>query len=386
MGNNFKMLAKTYAGFEGILARELRDLGAGQVREGTRAVFFEGDMGFMYKANLCLRSATRILMPVCSFQAPDEKRLYTEIYNFPWENYLQANQTFMVDSTLISDRYTHSLYISQKVKDAIADRFRNREGQRPGVDTLNPDLRINVHIHDDLCHVSFDSSGDSLHHRGYRTATNIAPINEVLAAGLLLLSGWDGHSDFLDPMCGSGTILIEAAMIACNIPPGIHRKQFGFQRWKGYDPDLFRRITDSRLEKAREFSFRIMGYDKAPSAVEKARTNVANALLSDYITVNRINFFESKKEGEAHLHLVFNPPYGERLDVEMEEFYKNIGDTLKQQYAGSKAWFITSNLNALKFVGLRPSRKIPVYNSQLESRFVRYDIYEGSRKAKFMKT
>jgi len=383
MGNNYKMLAKTYAGFENILARELRDLGAANVREGVRSVFFEGDLGFMYKANVSLRTATRILKPISSFHVRNENDLYQKIYGMDWPGYMDKGQTLFVDSTLTSDLFTHSLYISQKVKDAIVDKFRDLQGLRPSVDTQSPDLRINIHIHQQECHVSLDSSGDSLHHRGYRTATNIAPINEVLAAGLLLMSDWDGRSDFLDPMCGSGTFLIEAAMIACNIPPNIHRKEFGFQKWKDYDLGLFEKLVESRLNRAREFHYRIIGYDKAPSAVEKARQNVKNAHLSDYITIEQKDFFKTEKTGDKHLHMVFNPPYGERLNIEMETFYKSLGDTLKRNYAGSQAWFITSNLEALKFVGLRPSRKIKVYNSQLESRFVKYVMYEGSKKAKF---
>lgn len=383
MGNNYHMLAKTYYGFESILARELRNLGAGNVREGVRSVFFEGDLGFMYKANLCLRTATRILKPIESFNVRNEDELYKKIYDMDWPSYMQPSQTLFIDTTLSSEQFTHSLYVSQKVKDAIVDKFRKLTGVRPSVDTQSPDLRINIHIHESHCHVSLDSSGDSLHLRGYKTATNIAPINEVLAAGLLLLSGWDGRSDFLDPMCGSGTILIEAAMIACNIPPNIHRKSFGFQRWNDYDASLFETILNSRLEKAREFHHRILGYDKAPSAVEKAIQNVSNAQLSDYIKIEQKDFFKTSKPVENYLHMVFNPPYGERLNLEMEQFYKSIGDTLKQGYPGSQAWFITSNLEALKHVGLRTSRKIKVYNSQLESRFVKYELYEGSKKAKY---
>jgi putative N6-adenine-specific DNA methylase len=222
-----------------------------------------------------------------------------------------------------------------------------------------------------------------LHQRGYRTATNIAPINEVLAAGLLLLSGWDGQCDFLDPMCGSGTFLTEAAMIACNIPANINRKEFAFEKWSDFDEELFEKIVDVSLNKTREFHFKIVGYDKAPSAVAKAKDNVKNANLSEYITIDRMNFFETDKFTEKHLHMVFNPPYGERLDIEMESFYASIGDTLKQKYPGTDAWFITSNLEALKFVGLRPSRKIKVFNSHLESKLVKYVMYEGSKKAKF---
>jgi putative N6-adenine-specific DNA methylase len=383
MANNFKMLAKTFFGFENILAKELRDLGATNVREGIRSVSFEGDTGFLYKANISLRTATRILKPVASFSVRNEKELYQQVYSMEWTEYMDSGQTFFVDSTLATELFNHSLYISQKVKDAIADKFRKMEGKRPDVDTQSPDVRINIHIHDSLCHVSLDSSGESLHHRGYRSATNIAPINEVLAAGLLLLSGWDGRTDFLDPMCGSGTFLVEAAMIACNIPPNLYRKVYGFQRWHNYDQALYDQILESRLNRAREFHHQISGYDRAASAVEKTRQNIANANLSDYIRVEQKNFFRSKKTGDKPLHMVFNPPYGERLELDMQVYYKNIGDTLKKNYPGSQAWFITSNLEALKHVGLRTSRKIKIYNSQLEARFVKYALYEGSKKAKY---
>ena len=377
------MLAKTFYGFEEILAKELRNLGAGNVKEGVRSVSFDGDTGFMYKANLCLRTAIKIIKPIHSFPVRNENELYRKIYQMDWSDVLSTDSTFAIDTTLFSEVFTHSLYVSQKIKDAIVDKFRDSDGKRPSVDIKFPDIRINVHIHKEHCNISLDSSGRSLHHRGYRTATNIAPINEVLAAGLLLLSGWDGQSDFLDPMCGSGTFLTEAAMIACNIPANINRKEFAFEKWEDYDEELFQKIIDSSLNKTREFHHRIVGYDKAPSAVRKSIENIANANLSEYITVERKNFFDTTKFTDAHLHMVFNPPYGERLNLDMEEFYASIGDTLKQEYPGTDAWFITSNLEALKFVGLRPSRKIKVFNSHLESRLVKYVMYEGSKKAKF---
>jgi len=377
------MVAKTFFGFEEILAKELRNLGAGNVSQGVRNVTFEGDTGFMYKANLCLRTALKILKPITTFYVRNEKDLYQKIYDMEWSAYLDAENTFVVDSLLKSDSFSHSLYVSQKVKDAIVDKFRNSVGQRPNVDTKVPDVRINIHIQQNQCSVSLDSSGSSLHHRGYRTATNIAPINEVLAAGLLLLSGWDGRSNFLDPMCGSGTMLIEAAMIACNIAANINRKEFAFEKWKDFDETLFEKIKDSSLNKTREFSHRILGYDKAPSAISKSKDNIENANLQEYITLEQRNFFETKKLTDNHLQMVFNPPYGERLNVEMETFYGKIGDTLKQHYPGTDAWFITSNLEALKFVGLRTSRKIKVFNSHLESRLVQYVMYEGSKKTKF---
>ncbi len=385
MNNNFKMVAKTMFGFEEILAKELRDLGASNVEEGIRSVSFEGDTGFMYKANLCLRTAIKIIKPIHSFNVRNEDDLYRKIYSMDWFNFLSTDTTFAIDATVNSDNFTHSLYVSQKTKDAIVDKFRDTDGSRPNVDIKFPDLRINIHIQKDHCNVSLDSSGRSLHQRGYRTATNIAPINEVLAAGLLLLSGWDGQGDFLDPMCGSGTLLTEAAMIACNIPANINRKEFAFEKWHDFDEDLFNKIIESSLNKTRDFHHKIIGYDKAPSAVRKAMDNVANANLSEYITIERKNFFDTEKFTDNHLHMVFNPPYGERLDIEMEDFYTDIGNTLKRNYPGTDAWFITSNLDALKFVGLRPSRKIKVYNSHLESRLVKYVMYEGSKKTKFNK-
>ncbi|MCK0190268.1 THUMP domain-containing protein [Arenibacter sp. F20364] len=385
MNNNFKMVAKTMFGFEEILAKELRNLGAGNVEEGVRSVFFEGDTGFMYKANLCLRTAIKIVKPIHSFRVRDENELYKRIYAMDWFDYLSTSTTFAIDATVNSENFSHSLYVSQKTKDAIVDKFRDTDGSRPDVDIKFPDVRINIHIQNDQCNVALDSSGRSLHQRGYRTATNIAPINEVLAAGLLLLSGWDGQCDFLDPMCGSGTLLTEAAMIACNIPANINRKEFAFEKWHDFDADLFEKIVDSSLKRTREFNHKIIGYDKAPSAIRKAQDNIVNANLSDYIMVERKNFFDTEKFTDNHLHMVFNPPYGERLDIEMEDFYTDIGNTLKRNYPGTDAWFITSNLEALKFVGLRPSRKIKVFNSHLESRLVKYVMYEGSKKAKFNK-
>ncbi|RKR07069.1 putative N6-adenine-specific DNA methylase [Maribacter vaceletii] len=377
------MLAKTLFGFEEILAKELKDLGALNVVEGTRSVSFEGDTGFMYKANLCLRTAIKIIKPIHSFSVRNENELYRKIYAMDWEQFLTVDTSFAIDTTIKSDNFTHSLYVSQKVKDAIVDKFRDTDGERPDVDVKFPDIRINIHIHDEQCNVSLDSSGRSLHHRGYRTATNIAPINEVLAAGLLLLSGWKGQSDFLDPMCGSGTMCTEAAMIACNIPANINRKEFAFEKWEDFDEELFDKIVDVSLNKTRDFNYKIVGYDKAPSAVRKAQDNVENANLSEYITIERKNFFDTEKFTENQLHMVFNPPYGERLDIDMQDFYASIGDTLKQKYPGTDAWFITSNLQALKFVGLRPSRKIKVFNSHLESKLVKYVMYSGSKKAKY---
>lgn len=383
MENNFTMLAKTLFGFEDLLANELIQLGAQDVKQGVRSVSFSGDKGFMYKANLALRTAIKILKPIESFTVRGEQDLYDKVKAMPWEDYLKATGTLAIDATIHSDLFTNSLYIAQKTKDAIVDRFREQTGERPNVDLRFPDLKVNVHIDRQNCTISLDSSGDSLHKRGYKIATNIAPINEVLAAGIIMLSDWDGQSDFMDPMCGSGTILIEAAMIACNIPPNLMRKEFAFERWQDWDVDLFEKIEESLLSKTRDFHHKIIGYDKAPSAVSKAKENIKNAQLEDFIEVKHEDFFKTQKGGHEKLHMVFNPPYGERLNLDMESFYKDIGDTLKQNYPGTDAWFITSNLDALKHVGLRPSRKIHLFNAKLEARLVKYVMYEGSKKAKY---
>lgn len=383
MENNFTMIAKTLFGFEEILAKELAVLGAQKIEPGVRMVSFVGDKGFMYKANLALRTALKILKPIHSFKVFNDQTLYKGIQAVDWSQYINANQSFVVDVTLNSGHFNHSQFVALKTKDAIVDQFRDKFGKRPDIDKDHPDLRINIHIHQEQCSVALDTSGASLHQRGYKTATNIAPINEVLAAGMLLLSGWDGQGDFLDPMCGSGTLLAEAAMIACNIPANINRKEFAFEKWNDWDNDLFDKIIESLMKKTREFHYTIKGYDKAPSAVMKAKDNVKNANLDEYVTIEQQNFFDTEKETRGPLHMVFNPPYGERLDIEMERFYREIGDTLKQSYPNTHAWFITANLEALKFVGLKPSRKIKLFNGKLEARLVKYEMYEGSKRAKF---
>ncbi len=377
------MLAKTLYGMEELLAQELRQLGASAVETGVRHVTFEGDTGFMYKANLCCRTAIKILKPITAFNVFNEDDLYRKIYDIPWENHMDVDGSLAVDATVFSKQFTHSQFVALKSKDAIVDRFREREGKRPDVNLDHPSLRINVHIDRNICTVSLDSSGASLHKRGYKTAATLAPINEVLAAGMIMLSGWSGQCDFMDPMCGSGTILAEAAMIACNIPPNLNRDEFGFENWPDYDPDLYEIIENAALKKIKDFHFKIYGYDSDPVAVKKAKQNVKNANLQDFIEIRVQDFFESEKETSRPLHLVFNPPYDERLSVsDISEFYANIGNTLKRGYPGSNAWMITSNMEALKSVGLRPSKKIKLYNGKLESRFVRYELYEGSRKAK----
>lgn len=383
MEGNFKMLAKSLFGFEPVLAKELRNLGAINVQEGIRNVTFEGDKGFMYKANLALRTAIKILVPITSFKVLNEDDLYKNLQKIHWEDYFDENKTFAINSVIHSDNFTNSLYVSLKSKDAIVDYFRDKYGERPNVDIKHPDVLFNVHIQNEICNVSLDSSGESLHKRGYKTDTNIAPINEVLAAGLILLSGYDGTQHFMDPMCGSGTILIEAAMIANNIPANLNRLEFGFEKWKDFDAQLFEVIRESLIKKIRNSSQKIIGFDKAPSAVRKALDNVKNASLEEFISIEQQDFFTSEKNMEGKTILLFNPPYGERLEINVPKFYAEIGDTLKKNYTDTDAWFITSDFdNGLKSVGLRTSRKIKLFNGNLECRFVKYEMYKGTKKQK----
>ena len=383
----FPMVAKTLFGLEEILAQELKTLGAQAVKIGVRNVQFVGDTGFMYKANLCLRTALRILKPIYRSSISKIDEVYQVMHGIAWEDVMDENSTFAIRATVMTSEPQNSMYVALKAKDGLVDRFRSRVGSRPNVDKDFPDFSIHLYVTDRIVEVSLDSSGTSLHQRGYRSATNIAPINEVLAAGILMLSGWRGDTDFLDPMCGSGTLLIEAAMIACNIPPNLNRKAFAFQKWSDWDNDLYEKIEASSLNKTRSFSHNITGYDKAPSAIRKAAQNISNANLDDFIKIEREDFFRTEKlDPDKSLHIVFNPPYGERLPIDIDVFYSRIGDTLKQSYAGTQAWFITANMEALKHVGLRPSRRIKVFNGKLESKFVKYEIYSGTKKVHKTKT
>ena len=383
MGHNFKQVAKTLFGFEDILANELRNLGALNVKPAVRMVSYEGDNGMLYKANIACRTAIKILKPIHNFTTRHEDRFYKSIYKMDWSQYLDNDKTFAIDATVHSDYFNHSKYVALKAKDAIVDQFRDNTGDRPNIDTNNPDLRINIHIQQDKCTVSLDSSGHSLHRRGYRKHVGSAPINEVLAAGLLLQSGWRGQCDFLDPMTGSATIPIEAAMIACNIPANINRDFFTFKKWSDWDENLFDTIREALLKKTRDCSFRIHGFEINPKLADLAKENIAAAGLDEFVKIAKQDFFKSEKHEDTLLHIFFNPPYDERIEIEeTEEFYQDIGNTLKQHYANTNAWLVTANLEALKSVGLRTSRRIPCYNGALEARLVKYEMYAGSRKKK----
>lgn len=377
---NFKMAAKTLYGLESLLAEELQQLGAQQVKKGNRIVHFVGDKGFLYKANLSLRTALKILKPIHECRVRDENELYRQFEAFPWEDHMHVDQTFAFDAVAFGAPFTNSMFVAQKMKDALVDRFRKKVHRRPSVDRQFPQLRFHIHIDHGRCTLSLDSSGASLHQRGYRSLTNIAPINEVLAAGMLLLAGWKGQSEFLDPMCGSGTLLIEAAMIAGNIPPQLQRKHFAFEQWPDWDPQLFDTIRFAQQDKITAPQFPIRGFDKAPSAIRKSKDNILQAKLDDYISVERNNFFFSEKKDDSPLFLITNPPYGERLEADITTMYAQIGDTLKKQYTATDAWLISSNTEALKSIGLRPSRKIKLFNGKLECRLMYFPVYQGTKK------
>ena len=378
--DNFYMLAKTMFGLEEVLAEELRKLGAQDVKMMNRAVSFKGDTGFMYKANLNLRTALRILKPIAHFQAHDEKELYKKLCDINWPEIFNLDNTFATHATTYSEAFTHSKYTSLVVKDAIADSFRKAFNKRPNVDPEDPDITIDLHISKHTCTVSLDSSGYSLHKRGYKSDTVTAPMNEVLAAGLILLSKWNKISDFHDPMCGSGTLLIEAALIAYNIPANIFRKKFGFEGWKDFDQELWEIIKDASLNKEKSYSGNITGGDIFQKAVRISRTNIENALMHSNIKIINSDFFETKIS--TGTFVIFNPPYDKRINIGINNFYDKIGTTLKHNYKGCKVWLISSDIENMKFIGLKPDKKIKLINGELECSFRNFEIYEGSKKNK----
>lgn len=383
MNNEFLMLAKTFKGLEEVLAQELVELGANNVQIQRRAVSFTGDKRMLYTANFCLRTASRVLLPIATFKAKKADEIYEQVKTIDWAQYMTSKTTFQIDATVYSDLFRHSQFITYRVKDAIADWWMEHEGVRPNVRLTDPDLYINLHIAGDLVTLSLDSSGESLHKRGYRVANTQAPINEALAAGMLLLAGWKGQSDFYDPMCGSGTLLIEAALIARNIAPGIYRKGFAFEKWANFDADLFEDVysDDSR---ERDFTHKIYGSDAGFYAVQTATKNVQSANLQHDIEIKQIRIEElrlAEKNTEGAL-VMMNPPYGERLsqDKNVLRLYQDIGSTLKHQFSGATAWIISSNEEALKCVGLRPAKRIRLMNGDLDCLFNQYVLFSGDRK------
>lgn len=383
MNREFQMLAKTFKGLEDVLAKELIELGANNVQIERRAVSFTGDKRMLYTANFCLRTASRVLVPIANFKAKSTDELYEQIKQLDWAQYMTAKTTFQIDATVYSDLFRHSRFITYRVKDAIVDWWMEHVGVRPSVQLTEPDIYLNVHIAGDMVTLSLDSSGESLHKRGYRVANTQAPINEALAAGMLLLAGWNGQSDFYDPMCGSGTLLIEAALIARNIAPGIYRKGFAFEKWASFDADLFEDVSsdDSR---ERDFHHKIYGSDAGFYAVQAANKNIQSAGLQRDIDVKQIRIQELKladKDTDNALVMI-NPPYGERLaqDKDVLRLYQDMGTTLKHQFSGANAWIISSNEEALKCVGLRPAKRIHLINGDLECLFNKYELFKGDRK------
>lgn len=374
----FDMTAKTFKGLEEVLATELIQLGANNVQIQRRAVSFSGDKTLLYKANIHLRTASRILKPILVFEAPNADAVYDKLKNYQWENHMNVNTTFAIDSTVFSEDFKHSKYLTYRVKDAIVDYFSEKYDKRPSVRIDNPQLIFNIHVSHHTCTLSLDSSGESLHKRGYKKANTEAPINEALAAGMVLLSGWEGKSDFIDPMCGSGTILIEAGLIALNIPPGIYRKEFAFEKWKDFDEELFNKIYNDDSNE-RIFNYKIYGSDISPKAVGIAVENISNAGLSKYIEV-KIQSVQQLESPSKNCLMITNPPYGERIKPsDLYAIYSSLGKTLKHKFIGNSAWIISSDENALFKIGLKPSTKIPLLNGALDCLFCKYDIFPGKR-------
>ena len=375
----FPLIAKTVSGLEDVLTHELETLGATDIMKLNRAVSFTADAEMMYRINYACRTALRILKPLFHFEILEQKDLYEHIYEFPWENYLDAEHSISIDAVISYTVFTNSQFVAQRSKDAIVDRLREKFGKRPSVDLENPDLKINVHLFKDSCTVALDSSGQSLHRRGYRKSTGPAPINEVLAAGLVKLSEWDTTAPLFDPMCGSGTLLIEAAMLAKNMPAGYFREAWGFMKWRDFDAVLWEKVKEDCRTQISAVKLNIHGSDRAERAIESARENLRFTGLYDDISLEVGSFEESTPPFETGF-IISNPPYDERLKIEDSlVFYKMIGDTLKRKYAGYTAWFISSDLESIKFIGLRPSRRILVFNGPLECRFVKFEMFAGKK-------
>lgn len=375
---DFKLIAKTLAGLEDVLAKEVKNLGGKNVRRGNRAVFYEGDLELIYKSNYHLRTALRVLKEIEYFQFKNVDQFYLRCKKIDWAKYFSLEQNFRIDSVVVNSRdFRNSMFASLKVKDAIADYFREKTGKRPNVDTDKPDIIINVHIFNNSCTLSIDSSGESLHKRGYRVKQGDAPLSEVLAAGMILLAGWYGNSDFMDPMCGSGTLAIEAAMIAQNIPPAKFRKEFAFQLWNDFDQLLWDKLTEPTPK--REFRHTIYASDISGSNLLNAQTNARRALVFNKIQFQKSDFKDLNCDFKNGT-IVTNPPYGERLKPEdLNGLYRMIGDKLKQDYAGSEAWILSSSVESMKQIGLRPDKKLELMNGALPCKFDNYKLFSGKR-------
>tara|TARA_B100001057_G_scaffold501266_1_gene622871 strand:- start:2146 stop:3318 length:1173 start_codon:yes stop_codon:yes gene_type:complete len=380
LNNDFLMIAKTMHGLEDVLIEELKAIGAKNIKKGKRAIEFYGNQTILYKSNVCLRTALRILKPISTFNIKNQVDLYNEVKKIKWEKIISINDTFLINSTVNnSNLFNHSQYVSQKIKDAIVDQFREKYGRRPSINKFTPTIQINAYLSGNKCQISLDSSGNSLHKRGYRVQKGNAPINEVLAAGIILLSDWDQKLIFRDPMCGSGTIIIEANMIYNNIAPNIKREKFGFMNWNDFDNDLLNNIKFNLKQEEKNITQIIEGFDNHFGAISSSRTNIRKAQINNDIKLKRFNFFKQKNLVEKR-HVVFNPPYGERLKIFDEKFYEDMGNILKKFYSDSNIWIITSDLENIKKIGLKSSKKIQLFNGSLECYLFKYEIYEGSKK------
>ena len=380
MVEKFEIIAKTFQGLENVLADEIKELGAENVTVGSRSVSFFGDKELLYKSNFRLRTAIRIIKPIYTFKARTIEEFYGNAKKFDWTSVMELNHKFAVDSVVDSEHFPHSRYIALKLKDAIADQFRDKFGKRPFIDPKNPQIQFHVYVHDDVCTISLDSSGESLHRRGYRDSQDIASINEVLAAGLVKLSGWDGNSDFIDPMCGSGTILIEAALIAYGIPPGVFRQHFGFENWLDFDDNLLQSIyNDDSME--RDFNHQIIGGDISRRAVESAAQNIKSAGLQKKIEIRQSSVFDFNPPAKPKSIVITNPPSGDKLSKDqIESFFQQLSDIFKQKFVNLDVWVISSNFEALKSISLRPSKKIILSNGSLEYIFEHFAMYKGSKE------
>ena len=379
MEQEFELIAKTFMGLETVLAKELTQLGANNVQIGRRMVSFTGNKEMMYRANFQLHTAIRILKPIAHFKARSADDMYEEVRKIDWSQYIEKGKTFSVDSVVYSEEFRNSRFVTYKVKDAIVDQFREKTGERPNISVSNPDIRLNIHVAEADATLSLDSSGESLHRRGYRQESVEAPLNEVLAAGMILMSGWNGETDFIDPMCGSGTLLVEAALIARNINPGVFRKEFAFEKWADFDQELFDNIYNDDTRE-REFEHHIYGYDIDMKAVNTARLNVKAAGLTKDITIDQQDFKNFKKPAEKAV-MITNPPYGERISTpNLLGTYKMIGEKLKHEFTGNEAWILSYREECFEQIGLKPSIKVPVYNGSLECEFRKYAMFSGKMK------
>ena len=379
MNQEFNLIAKTFMGLEPVLAKELAQLGANNVQIGRRMVSFTGDKEMMYRANFALHTAIKILKPINYFKARSADEVYERIKEIDWSQYLDIDHTFTVDAVVFSDDFRHSKFVAYKVKDAIVDQFRERTGKRPNISVANPDLRLHIHIAEDDCTLCLDSSGESLHRRGYRQESVEAPLNEVLAAGMIMMTGWQGETDFIDPMCGSGTLLIEAALIARNMAPGLFRKEYAFEKWPDFDADLFDEIYNDDSQE-RPFNHHIYGYDIDMKAVNTARINAKAAGLTSDITIEQQDFKDFQQPKDKAI-LVSNPPYGERISTpDLLGTYRMIGERLKHQFVGGDAWILSYREECFEQIGLKPSIKIPLYNGSLECEFRKYQMFDGKMK------